>query len=50
MLPKRAGKYGALRWHVVTYTHKAFQGMDEALKAGRPRPLDADLVGRLCGH
>jgi glycine/D-amino acid oxidase-like deaminating enzyme len=39
-----------LRWLVVTYMQKAFQRIDEALEAGRPRPLDADLVGRLGRH
>jgi hypothetical protein len=39
-----------LRWLVVTYMQKAFQRIDEALELGKPRPLDADLVGRLGRH
>lgn len=39
-----------LRWLVVTYMQKAFQRIDEALEAGKPRPLDADLVGKLGRH
>jgi glycine/D-amino acid oxidase-like deaminating enzyme len=39
-----------LRWLVVTYMQKAFQRIDEALEAGKPRPLNADLVGRLGRH
>jgi glycine/D-amino acid oxidase-like deaminating enzyme len=39
-----------LRWLVVTYMQKAFQRIDEALEAGKPRPLDADLAGRLGRH
>jgi glycine/D-amino acid oxidase-like deaminating enzyme len=39
-----------LRWLVVTYMQKAFQRIDEALEAGKPRPLDADFAGRLGRH
>jgi glycine/D-amino acid oxidase-like deaminating enzyme len=39
-----------LRWLVVTYMQKAFQRIDEALEAGKPRPLDADLVEKLGRH
>ena len=39
-----------LRWLVVTYMQKAFQRIDEALESGKPRPLDADLVGKLGRH
>ncbi len=39
-----------LRWLVVTYMQKALQRIDEALEAGKPRPVDADLVGKLGRH
>jgi len=39
-----------LRWLVVTYMQKAFQRLDDALEAGKPRPLDAKIAETLGRH
>jgi len=39
-----------LRWLVVTYMQKAFQRIDDALEAGKPRPLDAKIAEKLGRH
>jgi len=39
-----------LRWLVVTYMQKAFQRIDDALEAGKPRPLDAKIAEMLGRH
>jgi glycine/D-amino acid oxidase-like deaminating enzyme len=39
-----------LRWLVVTYMQNAFERIDEALEAGKPRPLDARIAEELGRH
>jgi hypothetical protein len=39
-----------LRWLVVTYIQNAFERIDEALEAGKPRPLDARIAEELGRH
>jgi len=39
-----------LRWLVVTYMQKAFQRIDEAQEAGKPKPWDAGIVESLGRH
>jgi glycine/D-amino acid oxidase-like deaminating enzyme len=39
-----------LRWLVVRYMQSAFQRIDEAAEAGRPRPIDARLAEYLGRH
>jgi glycine/D-amino acid oxidase-like deaminating enzyme len=39
-----------LRWLVVTYMQRAFQRIDEAMEAGKPRPLDTRVVEALGRH
>jgi glycine/D-amino acid oxidase-like deaminating enzyme len=39
-----------LRWLVVTYMQNAFERIDDALEAGKPRPLDARIAEELGRH
>ena len=39
-----------LRWLVVRYMQRAFHRMDEAMEAGKPRPLDAKIVEAMGKH
>ena len=39
-----------LRWLGVRYTQNAFQRIDQAVEAGRPRPFDAPLAEYIGKH
>jgi hypothetical protein len=39
-----------LRWLVVRYMQGAFQRIDEAAEAGKPRPVDAPIAEYLGRH